>query len=509
MTADGDGGELIDTGELSGAMRHGLKWSFINMAVGRAASILSGIVLARILVPDDYGVFAPALALVNILFGLNDLGLLLALVRWKGDLREAARTAQTIAMAFSGLLYAGCFLLAPWFARTMGSPDSAAVLRVLALTVFIDGITTVAHGLLVRDFRQDRFAKAEFAGMPVGIGLSIGLAAAGAGVWSLAIGQLVANVVSGAMLLRAAPFHVGLGFSWSVARPMLTYGLPLAGTSLVEYSLLNADYLIVSRALDPAAVGIYLLAYNVSNWPLSIITDAVRRVSIAGFARMEHEAESLSRGFSRAFSALMTTAFPILVAMGAFAFPLVTLLYGDQWTESASVLELLIVLSGARMAIGFIFDLLVGVGRTRTTLLLKCAWLVVLVVALEIGVRTNGLRGVAAAHAIVSCAVALPLFLWAAARAGADLADVARRLWRPGVGLVAATAVGLAVRDQLGGRIVTLLVGSGLVLATYVAVVLRRSDLEAARAWLRRRRLDGSALATSAAAEASEGLSPR
>ena len=486
-TSTGTGTASVDD-DLSGAMKKGLKWSFINMAVGRAASILSGIVLARILVPEDYGVYAPALALVNILFGLNDLGLLLALVRWKGDLREAARTAQTITMGFSGLLYAGCFVAAPWFARTMGSPDSAAVLRVLALTVFIDGITTVAHGLLVRDFRQDRFAKAEFTALPIGIGISIGLAVAGAGVWSLAIGQLAANVVSGVMLFRAAPFRVGLAFSWPVARPMLAYGLPLAGTSLVEYSLLNADYLIVSRALDPAAVGIYLLAYNVANWPISIITDAVRRVSIAGFARLEDEKESLSRGFSRAFSGLMSLAFPILVAMGVLAFPLVTLTYGDQWTESAPVLELLIVLSGARMAIGFIFDLLVGLGRTRTTLLLKCVWLVFLVIALEIGVRTGELRGVAMGHAIVSCVVALPLFLWAAARAGADLRDVARRLARPLIGLVVALALGLTVRDHLGGRFTTLVLGGVTVLLAYLAVALRPTDITAAREWWRDRR---------------------
>jgi O-antigen/teichoic acid export membrane protein len=487
MTAGTD--ESIDRADdLEGAVRYGLRWSFINTAVARVTSIATGIALARILVPEDYGVLAPALALVNILFGLNDLGMLLALVRWKGDLLVAARTCQSVAMAFSTLLYVACFVGAPAFAQTMGSPESAAVLRVLALTVFIDGITTAAHGLLVRDFRQDRFAKAEFAGIPVTVVVSIGLAVAGAGVWSLVLGQLAANVVSGAMLLHYSPFRVGFGFSWPVARPMLAYGIPLAGTSLVEYTLLNADYLIVSRALDPVAVGIYLLAYNISNWPLSIITDAVRRVSIAGFARLETDVESLTRGFSRAFSAMLTTAFPILVAMGVFALPLVGFVYGDRWTGAAEVLELLLILSAARMAIGFVFDLLVGVGRTWTTFALKCVWLVALVVGLEIGVRTAELRGVAAAHAIVACTVALPLFLRAASRAGADLGDVFRRLRRPIVGLVLSAAVGLTVRDHLGIRPVTVAVGSMIVLVTYLAVVLRRSDVAAARAWVQSKR---------------------
>ncbi|MGE3619304.1 MAG: lipopolysaccharide biosynthesis protein [Acidimicrobiia bacterium] len=470
-------------------VKRGLKWSVLNMAVARLTSILSGIVLARILIPEDYGVFAPAMAVVAILFGLNDLGLLLAIVRWKGeDLREACRTAQTVAMGFSLALYVMVFAAAPWFCRAMNSPDSIPVLRVLALTVFIDGITTASHGLLVRFFMQDRFAKSEFAAMPVGVISSILLAWAGAGVWALALSQLLANVVSGVMLFRYAPFRVGFGFQWKIAKPMLAYGLPLALTSLVEYCLLNADYLIVSRALDPAAVGIYLLAYNVSNWPISIITDAVRRVSIAGFARLEGAEDSLRRNFSKAFSLLMSAAFPLLVCLGLFALPLITFVYGDQWVESASVLELLAILAGARMAIGFVFDLLVGVGRSRTTLVLKCVWLVFLVAGLEYGVRNGELRGVAIAHAVVSCAVALPLFLRAAAHAGADLADVARRLARPVVGAGVGFAVGLAVRDHLGGPALTTMLGGAIVVGVYVLVAVPRADLLAALDKVRRRR---------------------
>ena len=197
--------------ELKQAMSRGLRWSAASVGIARVVSMLSGIVLARILVPEDFGVFAPALAIVNILFGLNDLGLLLAVVRWKGDLREAARTAHTIALGFSGALYAVCFLGAPWFAEAMGSPDTAPVLRVLALTVFIDGWTTVSHALLVRDFHQDRFAKAEFASMPVGIGsVDRPRARRRRGV-EPRHRPVLANVVSGVMIYRAAPFHPGSG----------------------------------------------------------------------------------------------------------------------------------------------------------------------------------------------------------------------------------------------------------------------------------------------------------
>ena len=166
---------------LEARIRKGLRWSFLNQLVGRVVSVASGIVLARILVPEDFGVYAVALLVVNILFGLNDLGLLLAVVRWPGELKVAARTAMTLATGFSVALYAVIFAAAPYFATFMNSPESTWVLRVYCLTIVIDGITTVSHGLIVRDFLQDRMAKSEFAAMPVGVCLSIGLALAGAG----------------------------------------------------------------------------------------------------------------------------------------------------------------------------------------------------------------------------------------------------------------------------------------------------------------------------------------
>jgi len=474
--------------ELSGTMRRALKWSVASVAASRVASVLTGIVLARILIPDDYGVFAPAFALVSILFGLNDLGVLLALVRWKGDLHEAARTAHTIAVTFSAVLYVACFLIAPWFASVMESPASAPVLRVLALTVFIDGWTTVSHGLLVRDFHQDRFAKSEFAAMPVAIATSVGAAIAGAGVWSLVIGQLAGNCISGIMIYRAAPFRAGFGWSSPVARSLLSYGFPLALTSLVEYSLLNADYLIVSRATDIATVGIYLLAFNVSNWPLSTITDAVRRVSIAGFARMEDGVGSAQRNFVGALTTLLTAALPLLVAMALLAVPLIGFVYGDVWLPAAPVLTILVVLSFARMAIGFIFDLLVGVGKTKTTMRLKLAWLVVLVPALSYGVKVNGLKGLATAHAIVACVVAFPLFALAAQRAGADMVEVGRRMVRPMAAAVVVTGLGFAIRDRLGGNFTTLAAAGSVIIVVYLSLVLRRAAAGAALQRLRARR---------------------
>ncbi len=470
----------IGSGEeqpLEARIRKGLRWSFLNQMVGRLVSVVSGIALARILVPEDFGVFAVALLVVNILLGLNDLGLLLAVVRWPGDLKVAARTAMTLATSFSALLYCAVFAAAPYFADFMNSPESTWVVRVFFLTIVIDGITTVSHGLIVRDFLQDRMAKSEFAAMPVGVAVSIGLALAGAGAWSLAIGQLAGNVVSAVVIIRLAPFRVWPGWDTPAARWMLRFGLPLAMTSVVEYVVLNLDYVIVGRVLGPVALGLYLLAYNVSNWPVSIVTDAVRRVSIAGFAHVSADDEAVRAGFHRTFRILAIVSLPLVLLLAVLSHAVIGALYGPKWSESATVLTYLAILGGTRVAIGYVFDLLIGVGRSRLTLVLKLGWLVALLPALIIGARMGGIEGVGIAHAIVALAVASPLFMLGARAVGVRLGPLGRDLARPLLGTAVAAVLGILLQQVVQGAWLEIFVISPVMIAAYVFIGLPWRDL--------------------------------
>ncbi|MGH9182064.1 MAG: oligosaccharide flippase family protein, partial [Acidimicrobiales bacterium] len=262
-------------------VRTGLRWSLLNLFVNKGLSIVSGVILARILAPEDFGVYAIAIGVVNILFGLNDLGLVIALIRWQEDLRDAARTAMTIATVSSGVIYLACFALAPAFADALGAPHVVGVLRVLALTVLIDGLVSVPHGLLVRSFRQDALAKIQFISSPANFGTAVALGALGAGPWSLAMGNVAGNCVAAVAFWWYSPMRPGFGYQSATARKLLSFGIPMAGTSVVEYVLLNADYVIVGLILGPVEAGFYLLAYNVSNWVVAALTDAVRPVALA------------------------------------------------------------------------------------------------------------------------------------------------------------------------------------------------------------------------------------
>ncbi len=471
MTAD-----LRGEPPLEQSVGKGFRWSLASLAAIRAASFLSGVVLARLLVPEDFGVYAVALAAMNILMTINDLGLIPAVVQWRGRLEDVAATAAALTLGASVVLYAACFLAAPFFARLMGAPQAAGVVRVLTVEILIDGVTAVSVIALIRTFRQDRLSRAELAAVPVTVATTLGLAAAGAGAWSLAIGHLAGNVVTAVFVLRAARMLVRPRLDLVVARRLLAFSLPMTGGFLIEAVLLNIDYVVAGRALGPVQLGLYLLAFNISSWPIGLVREAIRRVSIAGFARLAHN-NDLTSGFRRSFTLLIATALPVTLLLGVLAPSVVGWVYGDRWLEAAAPLRFLAVLALVRLALSLAIDAYLGAGRAWLSLRLNAVWALVLVPALVVGVQVGGIEGLAAAHAGVALAVALPLALAGLRRIGLATAPILRSLARPAGAAVISGAVCVALAAVVSRPLPQLVFVGGLTLLLYASMTLPSATL--------------------------------
>jgi PST family polysaccharide transporter len=458
---------------LGGQVRKGLTWSLLNTVIGRVGTVLVGIVLARILSPEDYGTFAVALVALNALLSMNELGVSLALIRWPGQLDRIGPTVATLAVSGSAGLYALCFLAAPWFAGVMGAPHATGVLRLLTASVLIDGVTAVPSALLTREFRQDKRMLAEFVSFGISTAVSVGLALAGFGAWSLAWGRLAGNGASALAFLALAPVRYRPGWDGTEARRLLAFGLPLAGSSLLVFAMLNIDYVVVGSMLGPVALGFYLMAFNLSSWPVNVFSVAARRVSLAGFSRLADDPGRFAAAVTKGLALLMAATVPVCVLLGVLAAPLVEFVYGPKWAPAAGALRWLAVLGAARVAAELAYDALVAAGRPRATLWLQGLWTLALVPALTLGAYVGGIGGVAAGHAVVAGLLILPAFALAVRRSGIGLGRMGAALARPAAGgAVVAAAALAALRLALpGGPFVELAVAGTAGMAGYALVV--------------------------------------
>jgi O-antigen/teichoic acid export membrane protein len=463
-----DGVGLTPEPGLGGQMRRGLRWSLFSTVLSKLVFPLTGIVLARILTPKDFGIFAVALIAMNGLNSINELGVTYAVVRWPGDLKVAARTATTIAISASVLIFVACFLAAPFFASELNTPEATGVLRLLALGVVIDGIASVPIGLLTRGFRQDRRAFAEWSGFTVSTALTIGLAIAGFGAWSLAWGRLAGNAVNCTMLYILAPDRPRPGWDRAVARDLLRFGIPLTGSSFLVFAMLNVDYLVVGRELGTVALGYYTLAFQLSSFPWNTLSTAVRPVAVPAFARFQDDTARLREVFLRWFHLLMSAAIPLCTLLAVLALPLITVVYGAKWRPAASVLVFLAVLGGARVAIDFCYDLFVAVGETNVLVRIQALWLVLLIPALTIGARHDGIRGVGIGHVVVAVGIIFPIYLFTLGRRHAIRPRaVLTALARPLLGGLVAAAAGVACMSLAGSDFGELVAGGLAIVVVY------------------------------------------
>jgi O-antigen/teichoic acid export membrane protein len=418
-----------------------LGWSFLNTALGRFGTLAIGIVLARVLGPKEFGVFAVAMVALLAVLSFNELGVSLAIVRWPGEPREIAPTVATISVICSGLVYLGCFAGAPAFATAMGAPAAGGVIRLLTLNVLIDGLVATPAAMLQRTFRQDRKMIADQVNSWGGAVVSVALALSGWGAMSLAVGRLAGAIGSGVLFVVFSPEPLRFGFDTSVARRLLRFGVPLAGSSVIVFAVGGVDQFLVGNMLGATALGFYVLAFNLSSWPVGMFSQPVRSVAPAAFARLQHDAPAMRRTFLSTAGLLTGVTLPVCMLLGGAAGPLVRFLYGTRWEPAAAALFWLALLGGLRILFELMYDYFVVLSRTRAVFTIQLLWLSALVPSLILGAHLHGIAGVAAAHAAVAALVPLPLYLRQLRRAGIGVRAVAACA---GPAVLVASAVGLA-----------------------------------------------------------------
>jgi PST family polysaccharide transporter len=464
-------------------VRSAARWSLINTVVMRLGNFATGILLARFaLGPAEWGVYGIAQTVLLVLLSANELGVSLAIVRWEGDPRRFAPTVLTLATASSGILYAALFLSAPAVAALLDSPDATGVLRVMCLCLVIDGIAQVPAGVLTREFQQGRRMVVDALNFVLSTGVTLALAFAGGGAMSFAWGAVAGNLAALAGCAVAAPGLLRFGWDPAQARALLRFGLPLAGASLLALAVVNVDTMVVGSTLGGVSLGFYVLAFNMSGWPVRIISEAARRVSFAGFSRLADSPQALAQGFGRALGVLVTGTVPLCVLLGGLAAPVVRLVYGDTWVPAAAALPWLMALGLVRIGCELAYDCLVAAGQRRSLILTQGLWVVALVPVLIAGARLNGIVGVSQAHVLVAVVLVVPVFLYALGRAGIGLAPVARACAWPFLGGAVMTVVLLAAKRLLGDGVLAVGVTGTAALACYVLCVLpSRGFLRGAR----------------------------
>lgn len=452
---------------LGRAVGGGLAWSTVSNLVLRVGSLATGIVLARILAPEQFGVYAVALTVQSVLMTLADLGLSADLIR-SPDHRRLAPTVASLGLTVGGALTIVMIATAQPVANLMGSPAASGAIAVLAVTLVLGSAGVVPYAALQRRFAQRQLFVIALIDFVVGTGITLGLLALGWGVMALAVGRVVAQTVTLVLQFVFARERPRYGFDRSVARAVLAFGIPVAGANVLSWSLLNIDNVVIAHVVGATALGFYVLAFNISNWPMSAIGQIVRSIALPLFSRTE------GGGVLPATAALTwAIALPAGGFLAVLAAPLIVVVYGEKWLPSASVLAALGLFGALRALFDLFASFLLARGASRAVLWTQLVWFVALIPALIVATTSWGIVGAGWVHLGVSLVFVLPAYFIALRRADVSLVGLLRACIVPTVAMLPAAAAGLLVGSLLPGALLALLGGGLAGGIVYAACVLR------------------------------------
>jgi PST family polysaccharide transporter len=447
-------------------------WSVLNTVLSRLGTLGIGIVLARVLGPESFGTFAVALVALMAVLSFNELGVSLAIVRWPGDPARIVPTVNSISVASSAVFCAAGVFAAPAFTAAMGDPGATDVVRVLILSVFINGVVASPAALLQREFQEKKRLGIDQVNVWAGAGLSLILALAGMGAMALALGRVAGSLISAIMFLHVSPVPYRFGLDRSLVGPLLRFGLPLAGTSIIFFAVGYTDQLAAGAILGTTALGFYVLAFNLSNWSVSIIAQPLRRVAPASFAALQHDREAMNHSLVSVVSVLGCALLPPLFFLMGCSEPLVSLIYGEPWLPAVAAISPLALAAVCRVFCDLAYDFLVVLGKSGSVLVVQSVGLAALVPLLAAGGSWFGIAGIAAAQVLVTGCIVLPLYMWRISNAGVQVRTLLKAMRLPGTvgitaGLIAWMAASLIPEDLAAiavGASAAFLMATGLLL---------------------------------------------
>lgn len=299
------------------------------------------VVLARLLSPADFGLFAFALLIVNLFDYVKDLGVSAALVQSPRNWNRLAPTGLTLSVMFgvlAGTILAGA---AGVIATALDHPDLTPLIRVLAIGLMISALSAIPAARMRRDLDFRSRILPEFLGAAVKAALTIVLAVEGLGVWSLVYGQLAAAVVTTILYWSVARTAIRFGFDREEASALIRFGIPVSAVTVVAFAIYNVDYLAVGSRLGDHELGLYTLAYRIPELVVLNLCIVISEVLFSSLSRLQHDRRALAEHYLQVLGVVIALTAPVSVALAAVAPALIEILYGPAYAGAATVLAVL------------------------------------------------------------------------------------------------------------------------------------------------------------------------
>ena len=322
-------------GSLKGKTIHGVIWSLIDNVSSSGVIFFVGIILARLLTPEEYGVMAMVSIFIAISNSIIDSGFSSALIR-----KVKVKPIEYNTVFYFNLLYICLFFISPFVALFFREPILCEVMRVIGLILIINALSIIPYTIFVREINfKTQTIISLIASVGSGV-IGVWMAFSGQGVWSLVGQQLGRQCLNTLFLWFFCHWKPTVSFSMTAFKEMFGFGSKLLLSGLLDTIYKDIYYIVIGRCFSSSILGQYTRAKQFSMVFSTNLTTVVQRVSFPVLSSIQDDSIRLREAYRKVIKSTMLVSFACMLGLAAIAKPLLILLISDKWLPAVYFLQI-------------------------------------------------------------------------------------------------------------------------------------------------------------------------
>lgn len=358
--------------------------------------------MARLLLPEDYGLVGMITVATGFLLILRDFGFGTALVQRKSVLKIEYDTVFWLNV-FIGILLGVIF----YFSSTVIShfynePKLILISKVLSILFLVNGLSVVPNNILLKNIKFQHLFIVEIVSLIISGSVGILMALNDFSYWSI-IGQtLTLQSVTLILVFIYSGYVPSVSFSRKALGDLKSFSLPLIADSSLNYWVRNVDYLLIGKFLGKTSLGYYSKAYTLMLLPVRQISNTITKVMFPSFSLIQGDIERIKKIYFKISSVIAFISFPLMAILFFAASDLILFLFGDQWAMSIPIFKVLCILGAFQSISTLSGNIYLSQGKTKLMMQVGLVTKTLMISGISIGLWTNGLMGLVYGYTLTS-----------------------------------------------------------------------------------------------------------
>ena len=321
----------------------GVFWSFADKFASQGVQFIIGLLIARILMPSDFGLIAMISIFIAIAQTVIDSGFASALIQ-KQDRTEADyNTVFCFNLITSILIYGILYVSAPFIASFYNEPHLDAIIKVINLCLIINALSITSQTRLTIDLNFKPLAIISIVSVICGGGIALIMALRGAGVWALVSQQITSSAVKTILFWITASKRVTFDFSKESFKSLFSFGSKLLLSSILHTIYMNLYSLVIGKRYQATDVGYYTRATSIAQFSVVNLMTVFGKVFYPAQCKIQNEQQQLVESFKQYMRVACLVIFPLSTIVAGVTYPLIELVLTEKWLPSAPLLQILCI----------------------------------------------------------------------------------------------------------------------------------------------------------------------